>query len=354
MKIALITLVEKGGMIHYANQLIKSFPKHIKIVFFSGNDENTFHENVLNIKVSLKRKDFLHTLIKIWLVLQKENPDIVHITSPHWYYFFLHFILNKKPLVITLHDVKPHIGEENILVKYLNKLIISDADRIFVHGIHLKQELIQSGAIGEKISVIPHGDYSFFLNYPDPKLPEEDVVLFFGRIVEYKGLNYLLDAMMELPKIPRIKLIIAGSGDLSPYLLKISQLDPELVEIHNFFIPDKDVRNFFERAKIIVLPYIEASQTGIIPIAYAFKKPVIATTVGSIPEVVENEKTGILIPPRDSSALRTAIIDLINDEKKRKRISENAYVKMEKELSWEDIAKKTISIYTQLHQKIKN
>jgi glycosyltransferase involved in cell wall biosynthesis len=353
MKIALITLVEKGGMIHYANQLIKSFPTDIKIVFFSGNDENTFQENVLKVKVSLKRKDFLSTLITIRRILKKENPDIVHITSLHWYYFFLHFILKKKPLVITLHDVKPHIGEESKLVKYLNKLIISDADRIFVHGIHLKQELIQSGVTREKISIIPIGDHSFFLNYPDSKLPEEDAVLFFGRIIEYKGLNYLLDAMMELPKIPRIKLIIAGSGDLSPYLLKISQLDPKFVEIHNFFIPDKDVRNFFERAKIIVLPYIEASQTGIIPIAYAFKKPVIATSVGSIPEVIENGKTGILVRPRDSAALRTAIIDLINDENKRKRISEGGYIKMKNELSWKDIAEKTISIYTQLYQNRK-
>jgi glycosyltransferase involved in cell wall biosynthesis len=102
-----------------------------------------------------------------------------------------------------------------------------------------------------------------------------------------------------------------------------------------------------------VLPYIEASQTGIIPIAYAFKKPVIATSVGSIPEVIENGKTGILVRPRDSAALRTAIIDLINDENKRKRISEGGYIKMKNELSWKDIAEKTISIYTQLYQNRK-
>jgi glycosyltransferase involved in cell wall biosynthesis len=345
MKIALITLVEKSGMIHYANQLIKSFPTDIKIVFISGNDEDTYPENVLKEKVSLKKKDFLQTLIKIRDVLKRENPDIIHITSAHWYYFFLRFTLRKWPLVITSHDLCPHAGEENLISEYCIKMLIHDADHIFVHGMTLKEELIRSGTSGEKIAVIPIGDFSFFVNHSDNKLQKEDVVLFFGRILAYKGLNYLLDAMEDVQKQYPVKLVIAGEGDMSPYLLKIAQFNPDLIEIHNYFIPDNEVPKLFQRAKIIVLPYIEASQTGVIPIVYAFKKPVIATSVGAIPEVVEDGKTGILVPPKDSAALRNAIIGLINDENKRKTIAENGYLKMKNELSWDKIAKTTVNIY---------
>ena len=75
----------------------------------------------------------------------------------------------------------------------------------------------------------------------------------------------------------------------------------------------------FQRASIVVLPYIEGSQTGIIPIAYSFKKPVIATNVGSISEVVEDGVTGFIVPPRDSHALADAIIKILKDDDLRKR-----------------------------------
>lgn len=348
MKILFLTLNDEGGMIHYANQLIESFSCDSQIVFISGNIEYAFAKNVYKVKVSLKNRDLLKTILTIRAILEEEKPDIIHITSAHWYYFFLRYFIKKHSLVITLHDVKPHVGEESRLSNYLLKIMKGDADHLLVHGSIEKLDLINSGISEEKISIIPHGDYSFFLNFSDENVQEEEVVLFFGRIVKYKGLDYLLDAMKEIQKTHEIKLLIAGSGDLSPYHTKISKLDPRLVEIHNFFIPDSDVPKFFERAKIIVLPYIEASQTGIIPIAYAFRKLVIATSVGSIPEAVENGKTGILVRPGDSAALKTAIIDLINDKNKREIIAENGYLKMKNELSWDKIAKKMEKIYQKI------
>jgi len=354
MKILFLTLENKGGMIHYANQLVNSFPADIKVIFITGDIDNTFSDTVSNVKVSLLHKDFFKTIWKIRDTLQKENPDIIHITSAHWYYFFLRFILKKWPLVITSHDLHLHLGEENLISGYLLKLLIHDSDHIFVHGINLKKELLRSGTFGEKITVIPHGDYSFFVNYSDNKWEEEEVILFFGRILAYKGLNYLLDAMEVVQKQYPIKLVIAGDGDMSPYSLKIAQLNPDLIEIHNHFISDNDVPKFFQKAKIIVLPYIDASQTGIIPIAYAFKKSVIASSVGAIPEVVENGKTGILVHPKDCIELSTAIIDLINDENKRKTIAENGYLKMKNELSWNKIATTTVKIYQKVIAQRRN
>ena len=89
---------------------------------------------------------------------------------------------------------------------------------------------------------------------------------------------------------------------------------------------------FFERASVVVLPYIEASQSGIIPIAYSFKKPVIVTNVGSIPEVVENGITGYIVPPKNPELLADSIIKILEDNLTRQQMGENAYHKMEMEL----------------------
>ena len=124
--------------------------------------------------------------------------------------------------------------------------------------------------------------------------------------------------------------------------------DRESFEIINEFIPDEEIAQLFQRAKLVVLPYIEASQSGIIAIAYAFKKPVIVSSVGSIPEVVDHGKTGLLVPPGDAKALAEAIIELLKDDRLREEMGNNAFAKMEQELSWDKIAEKTLQVYKQV------
>jgi glycosyltransferase involved in cell wall biosynthesis len=146
-------------------------------------------------------------------------------------------------------------------------------------------------------------------------------------------------------KIPNVKVVIAGSGDFiekdiiekSPYF-----------EIYNYFIAEEEVGKYFQRASLVVLPYIEGTQTGVIPIAYAFKKPVVVTNVGSIPEVVDEGVTGYIVPPKDPNALANAIIKLLNNDPLRKQMGENAYKKMGNELSWDFIAGETCKIYNEV------
>jgi glycosyltransferase involved in cell wall biosynthesis len=115
--------------------------------------------------------------------------------------------------------------------------------------------------------------------------------------------------------------------------------------MHNRYIPDSEVPIFFRRASIVVLPYIEATQSGIIPIAYAFGKPVIASRVGDIPDVIESEKTGILVESGNSKVLANAMIRLLTNEQLRNEMGFNARRKMETELSWRIIAGRTVEVY---------
>jgi glycosyltransferase involved in cell wall biosynthesis len=101
----------------------------------------------------------------------------------------------------------------------------------------------------------------------------------------------------------------------------------------------------FSECTIVVLPYIEASQSGVIPMAYQFKKPVVATSVGAIPDVVIDGKTGFLIEPKNTKQLADKIIWMLKHPKERKQMGINGYNFSKKELSWDKIAKKTIEAY---------
>ena len=221
--------------------------------------------------------------------------------------------------------------------------------KLIVHGEILKKNLTEIGITDSKIKVIPHGDYSFFLDYDQNQIVEKNEILFFGRIIKYKGLDILLKAMKSIVKTnPSIKLVIAGEGNLKPYSLLLDEINEKHIEIHNYFIPDRDVPSFFRRAKCIILPYIEASQTGIVPIASAFKKTVVATKVGAISEIVENGKTGILVQPNDPDTLAEAITYVLNNDSIREQMGEAAFQKMTIELCWEKIALKHIEVYKEL------
>jgi glycosyltransferase involved in cell wall biosynthesis len=346
----------KGGMVHYVSQLSNALVEEndVAVIAPIGVDRSVFSEKVRLIELPLGNviKNFVVNTLIITRPLNfikaicREKPDVIHIHESHlWLSFFLPY-LSRYPLVCTIHDVHPHAGSRKFDQIIGQKCIVRYSDYVIVHGESAKRELLMKYPNLEgRCKVIPHGDYSFFLQYKTDVKTEKDTVLFFGRIEDYKGLEYLIDAIHIVSEtIPGIRLIIAGQGDLSKYEYSIRK-NINLFEIHNEYILDSEVAKFFQRASLVVLPYIEGTQTGIIPIAYAFKKPVIVTDIGCIPEVVEKEKTGLIIRPRDSSALADAILQLLKDESMRQNMGNEAYRKMESELSWRVIAQKTVSVY---------
>ncbi|HEY6563136.1 MAG TPA: glycosyltransferase, partial [Pirellulaceae bacterium] len=138
--------------------------------------------------------------------------------------------------------------------------------------------------------------------------------------------------------------VIAGQGeDFEGYRLRMQH--PERFEVRNHWIGDRERSELFQRATIVVLPYTEATQSGVVPVAYTFGKPVIATTVGGLPECVEHERTGLLVPPRDSSALADAIVTLLSDPAKCRAYGTAGKEKLDRECSPEVIAQATLGVY---------
>ena len=343
-------------MVHYASQLSNSLSRHNQVSFITSegfNDYNYFEKSVCIYKLPFPpKKPLTLAWIRVDVLLnliKKIDPDIIHITITHPLLLPL-LICNDIPIVLTVHDITKHPGDKDFLgaFRIASTLFIKKSRRIFVHGIRLKEALIGLGIGQQKITVIPHGDYSFFADMKIGLCPESDTILFFGRIREYKGINYLIEAFEEVSGcFPSIKLVIAGEGPISD--LRINNKNINLI---NKYISDYEVADFFIKSKLVVLPYIEGSQSGVIPIAYAFKKPVVATSVGSIKEAVIDGVTGYIVPPGDSKSLAKAIITLLSDDNLRTEMGEQGFIWMEKELSWNRIAEKTMIEYQQVISNI--
>ncbi|MFY9133186.1 MAG: glycosyltransferase family 4 protein [Candidatus Methanoculleus thermohydrogenotrophicum] len=286
------------------------------------------------------------------------KPDIVHFQVNNPLLCPLIPMLRKYPLVATFHDIEPHRGEDHLLdigsLLYRLTLLTSRilADRIFVHGNALKNILIEKYHVpGQKVHVIPIGEHEVtpFTKYKQEGLePAGPRVLFFGRIHRYKGLDYLIQAEPLITReIPDARIVIAGTGeDFGRYEEMMAGRDA--FEVYNYRIPYEEGARLFQQASVVALPYIEASQSGVVPTAYGFKKPVVVTDVGGLPEVVDDGKTGYIVPPRDPAALADAIVSLLDDPETCRRMGEQGYVKLKTDMAWSTIAESLLAVYDEL------
>lgn len=263
---------------------------------------------------------------------------------------WIRYLLVRYPVVITIHEPRStiHTLIRSLILNRLQEInciwLSKAATRIIVHGEKHKNLLISKGISGGKINVIPHGQFTFLNQTPSKILEEKNHILFFGKISPYKGLDYLIQAVKLLHKnIANITLTIAGSGNFDSFYPLIRDID--YIHVDNRFIPDEEVGEFFSRASIVVMPYTDGSQSGIISIAASFKKPVVATDVGNFSEMIINGKTGLLVPPRDPQALADVMEKLLVNDKLRQEMGENAYKFMNENFSWEKIAQQTYQVY---------
>ena len=148
---------------------------------------------------------------------------------------------------------------------------------------------------------------------------EEKVLLFFGFVREYKGLKHIINALPKITdQIKDAKLYIVGDfdGDKDQYLQLIKEKNVEdNICIYDGYIPDNEVEKFFAASDLVVLPYESATQSGIVQIAYGFRKPVVVTNVGGLPEVVDNEKTGYVVEAFNDEQLAEAVIRFFKEDR---------------------------------------
>ena len=313
----------------------------------------TFLEGTASQTDLIKKTLELSTFTDIRRIVRSFDPDVIHVVNEFFWTGILMPLLREYPFFVTVHEPsfrERHANRGVQTVYYrlrfpLNKAIRKRADGIFVHGPSTRDSLADH-VPSERIWTIPHGQYTSFVNHSSD-VPEETAVLFFGLIRDDKGLEYLLQSESKIIEaIKDVKFIIAGGGDIGPYKNGIS--NPDRFEIYNQYLDEAEAAKLFERAAVVVCPYTDATQSGVIASTYPFSKPVVSTTVGNIPVQVDHGRTGYLVPPADPDALARRVIELLSNTDRRHRMGAAARKKATTDFSWERVA----SLSTRAYQSV--
>ena len=264
---------------------------------------------------SLANPRFVRDLVRL---VRRERPDVVHLLSNNalWLNLALPFF-RPTPIVTTVHDVEVHPGdsETGALPRWSTDLVVRQSAELVVHGDALRGAAVaRFGKPADRVHVLPHPAIVRYAALARRaglvRRSTGFTVLMFGRIYAYKGLSQLLEAEARLgDRIPDLRVVIAGRGD-DPAALSGLMGDPGRYDIRHRFIEDLEVAQLFLDADVVALPYVEASQSGVLNIAAAFGKPVVVTDVGELRATVEPNRLGLVVPPRDPQALAGALARL--------------------------------------------
>lgn len=330
----------KGGISHYTGLMCKNLRKKFDVAMVSYKmqypkilfrKEQRDYEND-TFKVENTNFEINTANIFSWghsaKVINDEHPDLVIFQWWHPYFSPCYSSIIKKikaKVLFLCHNVFPH--ERFPMDRKLAKSVLKKGDLFIVHSTQDAKDLltIVENAVFEK-AVHPTYNAFKFEDMSKEKAREileieedEKVLLFFGFIREYKGLKHILAAMPEIiAKIPKCKLYVVGEfGKAREEYDKIiaENTAKDNIVVYGDYVPDREIEKFFACCDVVVLPYESATQSGIVQIAYGFEKPVIATNVGGLPEVVIDGKTGYVVPPKDEKALAQAVIKYFEENK---------------------------------------
>ena len=370
LKVLYVLPYDWGAMPQYTAEIANAMTKHAKVVVLCSQSAPVgyFKEEVTLVREFLPFSFRPNNIGKMFnlsnvscclsfrniKVIKDIKPDIIHLTTPMIpplaIFLKLYGIDRSWPIIYTKHGIYSNSGfilkllEENMVNAFENVLKYK---KVIVHTKNDMDVLIGTGRFPKQsLGIVPHGVYNMFTEYGATGTTKEEqhTILFFGNIRQYKGLEFLIKAAPIIADaVPGVKIIVAGEGDLSPYGEAIN--DQGIFEVHNSFIPDEEVAELFRRSEVVVLPYSKMSgQSGILNIALAFEKPVVATDVGGISEVVEDGNTGLLVKPGNVSELAMALVKLLKDDNMRCTFRANLANAASK-LSWDNIARQYIDIY---------
>jgi glycosyltransferase involved in cell wall biosynthesis len=308
------------------------------------------------------------------------KPKIFHIL---WNNKFLHFdrslltyyykLLGKK-VVLTVHNVntEKRDNKDSAFNRLTLRIQYLFADHLFVHTEKMKQELIDEFAVQtSRISVIPLGINNFApqtsLTPAEAKLrlglrPDEKAILFFGRITPYKGLEILVEAFQKgLPRAENYRLMIAGKPEEATeeaYWFPIREALREDVQkgrvmLRAEHIPDEETEVYFKAADVLVLPYRDIYQSGILFLGYSFGLPALAANVGSLKDEMVEGRTGFLFKPEDPTDLAGAIekyfaSDMYRDLSRRRQEIQD-YARQGHD--WDIVGQTTLGIYDRLLER---
>jgi glycosyltransferase involved in cell wall biosynthesis len=260
-------------------------------------------------------------------------------------------------VVYTAHDVQPLPGSTWSSAGFPDLHRMMDA--VIVHAEEGRRRLIDDhGVPASRVHVVPMGGPGAYAPEPLPRdearrrlglQPDAPYLLFFGLIKKHKGLDVLLDALaLALPKRPDLRLLVAGEamGSWHPYARQIARLGlGPSIDLHLGYVPNEMMPVYFGASDVVVLPYREIFQSMVLLAAYGLERPVIATRVGGLPELVQEGVTGLLVRPSDPRALAETLIQATADPTRLAVMGAAGALLAQDQHSWGRIAARHEEIY---------
>ena len=351
MKIAMIGPVHpyKGGIAHYTDLLCRALRE-------DGNEVQLYSFKFQYPKLLYKKPqkdmkssgfgtndaDFcIHTLnpfnwIKVAGRIKKQKPELIILQWWHPYFapcfWSICKLLRREKILFVCHNVFPH--ERFPLDRLLTKWTLG-CGRYFITQSKMDARDLLSVKHDAVYRVTPHPTYGVFCKQgmsmskarEQLKIDQgQRVLLFFGFVRKYKGLQYLLEAMKLLKeKDFKVQLWVVGDfgEDKDEYVEQIRRFEIEdQVQMVEGYVPDDEVEKYFAASDLVVLPYLSATQSGIVQIAFGFEKPVLVTEVGGLPDVVTNGKTGYVVEPQSAEMIAEAIMDYYINNRREAFVSQ--------------------------------
>jgi glycosyltransferase involved in cell wall biosynthesis len=279
-----------------------------------------------------------------------EHPEVVHwqwLTVPH---LDAPLMPKARLRVFTLHYPLP----SSRTGRTAQRMLLSHFDAVVSHSEHgatrLRDEV---GLDPERVHVIPHGAFDYLTRLPhELPLPDElaaaegPVILFFGLLRSYKGIDVLLEAFRE---VEGAELWIAGMPRMPVEpLFEAAARAGGTVRFVPRFVSDPEIPAYFRRADLVVLPYRKIEQSGVLYTALAFGKPLVLSAVGGLTEVAERDRAARLVPPGDPEALAATLNELVADPGARARLGAAATAAASGPYAWDAIGAQTLDLYREL------
>jgi glycosyltransferase involved in cell wall biosynthesis len=276
--------------------------------------------------------------------LNSRKYDIIHFIGQNEMFILLYKLL-QAPKVFTFHEVMIRLKQGNPERFKLVNFISGKRNNVILHSANTKTDYLSNyNPLNKTLSIIKFGLFETYGLFPERVTEESRTLLFYGIILPYKGLEYLVEAYKIVKnEIKDVKLIIAGRGQI---YFDDSILNDEGIELINRTITEEELVHLNKRATIVICPYISASQSGIPVTSFVFDKPIIASKVEGVSEYVIDGYNGILVPPGDSITLASEIKRLLFDLKLKDTFKANIRkLNYESPSNWISIAEKTLEVY---------
>lgn len=335
----IVATTSYAGMGPYVSEIVNNFSKEDNIYYFFHDYEDDFF--LKNVKKELHDKSYfykranskINKIIDLLPIRPKWHNIVIDICKKHDINI-VHFINSPGDVslikslesygikyVSTLHDLHPHESKKAWYKEFRNKLMNKQTYKNFIYS----KNVITNSNIQYKELEQKYKDKNIFyhsfpslvsINIKEGRDVSEELnglnkpyILFFGRIEEYKGISLLYKVFTETPDLyEHYYLVIAGKGTFS--FERCS--NEKNVIIINRYIKDTEIGNMYQNAACVVYPYISATQSGVLSLAYYYKTPILVSDVPFFKDSIQQSKAGLLFKNGDLNDLKTKLLQLLN------------------------------------------